>query len=150
MNYEKVLESKGFLVPARKNKRIFESGIVTGNLLFISGHAAKVDGKLKYKGIVGDTVSLEEAQDAAKICFINCLSAVQEQIGSIEGIKKFVNIKGYVASGYDFTQHPEVMNEVSKLVNDVFGEVGKHSRISFGVSSLPEGTPVEVEMIVEI
>lgn len=150
MKFEENLREKGLSIPVRKGAKPFESGVVTGNLLYISGHAAKIDGVLKYKGIVGDNVTLDEAKDAANICFLNCLSAVAEQVGSIEKIKKIVNIKGYVACVSDFTQHGDVMNEVTSLANEVFEENGKHSRISFGVSSLPEGTPVEVEIIVEV
>lgn len=150
MNFEKNLEVMGYKFSTMKNKRVFESAVITGNLIFVSGHAAKVDGELKYKGIVGNSVSLKEAQEAAKICFINCLAAVRDQIGSLDKIKRIVNIKGYVASTPEFIDQPEVMNELSILINEVFGEVGKHSRVSLGVSSLPEGTPVEVELIVEI
>jgi enamine deaminase RidA (YjgF/YER057c/UK114 family) len=150
MNYEEKLESMGYKLSAQANKRIFEDGVRIGNLIFISGNAAKVDGVLMYQGIVGDTVSMEEAQDAAKIAFVNCLATVRNMMGSLNSIKKIVNIKGYVASTPDFIEQPEVMNEVSAFALEVFGEVGRHSRVSLGASSLPGGTPVEVEIIVEV
>lgn len=150
VNYEENLESKGYKLPTQANKRIFEAGVRTGNLIFVSGNAAKVEGVLKYKGIVGDTVTLEQAQDAAKIAFVNCLATVRNMMGSLESMKRIVNIKGYVASTADFTDQPKVMDEVSALAIEVFGEVGKHSRVSLGTSSLPEGTPVEVEIVVEM
>ncbi|GGA20396.1 RidA family protein [Psychrobacillus lasiicapitis] len=150
MSYEEKLESKGYKLSTQANKRIFEAGVRTGNLIFVSGNAAKVEGVLKYKGIVGDTVSLEEAQDAAKIAFVNCLATVRNMIGSLDSMIRIVNIKGYVASTSNFTDQPKVMDEVSALAIEVFGEVGKHSRVSLGASSLPEGTPVEVEIIVEV
>ncbi len=152
LNYEKKLESLAYKLPAKNqgNKRVFEDGVQTGDLIFVSGNAAKVDGVLKYEGIVGDTVTLEQAQDAAKIAFINCLATVRNMIGSLDDIKKIVNIKGYVASTPDFIEQPAVMNAVSELARDVFGEVGRHSRIAVGAASLPGGTPVEVEMVVEV
>ncbi|WP_157733814.1 RidA family protein [Cytobacillus kochii] len=150
MHYEEKLAERGLKLPSQINKRIFESGMRTGNLIFTSGNAAKVDGVLKYKGIVGDNVSMEEAHDAAKIAFVNCLATVREMTGSLSSIKKFVNVKGYVASTPGFSEQPEVMNEVSKLINEVFGDVGKHSRVAIGAASLPGGTPVEVEIIVEV
>lgn len=152
MNYEEKLEEAGYPFPKHRkaSDRPFEDGIRTGNLIFVSGNAAKVDGVLKYKGIVGDTVTLEEAQDAAKIAFVNCLSTVQKMIGNLSSMKRIVNIKGYVASTPDFTGQPEVMNAVSFLANEIFGEAGKHSRVALGTSSLPGGTPVEVEIIVEV
>ena len=150
MNYEETLESLGYKLPSNKRKRIFESGVQTGNLLFISGNAAKVEGELKYTGIVGDNVSLEQAQDAAKIAFVNCLATVKEMIGSLDHIKKIVNIKGYVASTPSFVDQPKVMDSVSVLAIDVFADAGRHSRATIVTASLPEGTPVEVEIVVEI
>ena len=152
MGYEERLENEGYKLPeqVKQNKRLFEGGVRTGNLIFVSGNAAKVDGVLKYQGIVGDTIAIEEAQDAAKIAFVNCLATVRNMMGSLEGITKIVNIKGYVASTADFIEQPEVMDAVSALVNEVFGEAGKHSRVSMGTASLPGGTPVEVEIVVEV
>ncbi|WP_438296594.1 RidA family protein [Sporosarcina sp. FA15] len=152
MGYEERLENEGYKLPeqVKQNKRLFEGGVRTGNLIFVSGNAAKVDGILKYQGIVGDTIAIEEAQDAAKIAFVNCLATVRNMMGSLDGIKKIVNIKGYVASTADFIEQPEVMDAVSALVNEVFGEAGKHSRVSMGTASLPGGTPVEVEIVVEV
>jgi enamine deaminase RidA (YjgF/YER057c/UK114 family) len=150
MNYEEKLAKEGYKLPTEVNKRIFEAGVKTGNLIFVSGNAAKVDGVLKYKGIVGDTISIEQAQDAANIAFVNCLATVRNMMGSLDCIKRIVNIKGYVASTSDFTEQPIVMNAVSALAVEVFGEAGKHSRVTLGTTSLPEGTPVEVEIVVEV
>lgn len=150
MNYEKSLELKGYQLPKTKRNRPFEEAVITDNLIFVSGHAAKVNGELIYKGVVGDTVSLEEAKECAKVAFINCLGALKNTIGSLEDIKRIVNVKGYVASTPDFVDQPKVINEISILINEVFSEKGRHSRASIGVASLPEGTPVEVEIIVEI
>ena len=152
MGYEEKLENEGYKLPVqvKRNKRLFEGGVRTGNLIFVSGNAAKVDGILKYQGIVGDTITIEEAQDAAKIAFVNCLATVRNMMGSLNSIKQIVNIKGYVASTVDFIEQPEVMDAVSALVNEVFGEAGKHSRVSLGTASLPGGTPVEVEIVVEL
>lgn len=152
MGYEERLENVGYKLPeqVKGNKRLFEGGVRTGNLIFVSGNAAKVDGILKYQGIVGDTIAIGEAQDAAKIAFVNCLATVRNMMGSLEAIKKIVNIKGYVASTADFIEQPEVMDAVSALVNEVFGEAGKHSRVAMGTASLPGGTPVEVEIVVEV
>lgn len=150
MSYEKTLEEKGYQFKSIKRNRPFEDAVVTGNLVFVSGHAAKIDGELIYKGIVGDNITLEEAKECAIIAFINCLNALKNTIGSIDNIKRIVNVKGYVASTPDFFDQPQVINEISLLINEVFAEKGRHSRASVGVASLPEGTPVEVEIIVEI
>jgi len=147
---EERLKEAGYPLPHKSNQRIFESGIQTGNLIFVSGNAAKVNGELKYKGIVGDTVSMEQARDAAKIAFVNCLGSVNQLADGLENVKQIVNIKGYVASTPDFIDQPSVMDAVSELAMDVFGERGKHSRVAMGAASLPGGTPVEVEIVVEV
>lgn len=152
MSYEEKLERAGYMIKesAAAAARPFESAVQTGDLIFVSGHAARDAGELKYTGIVGDSITMEQAQEAAVLCFINCLKAVKNVTGSLDAIKQIVNIKGYVASTPEFIGQPQVMNAVSQLVNDVFGSAGKHSRVALGTSSLPGGTPVEVEMIVQV
>jgi enamine deaminase RidA (YjgF/YER057c/UK114 family) len=71
-------------------------------------------------------------------------------IGSLNTIKKVVNVKGYVNSAPDFHDQPKVMNGASELLLDIFGESGKHTRCALGTSNLPSNIPVEVEMIVEV
>lgn len=152
MSYESELEKRGYKVPALPavSTKPFECGIKTGNLIFVSGNAARINGELKYTGIVGKNVTLEEAQDAAKICFVNCLAAVKKLEGSLDCITRIVNIKGFVASMPEFTSQPKVMDPVSQMAYEVFGEAGKHSRVAMGAVSLPGNTPVEVEMVVEV
>lgn len=152
MSYEVKLKKQGFEVPIlpKVSQKPFEYGIKTGKLIYVSGNAARVEGELKYKGLVGRDVTLEQAQEAAKICFVNCLAAVKKMEGSLDTIAQIVNIKGYVASVPEFTDQPKIMDAVSRMVNEVFGDVGKHSRVALGVASLPGNTPVEVEVIVEV
>ena len=152
MNYEEKLKSAGYSFAANTapNVRPFESAVKTGQLIFVSGHAARVNGELIHKGIVGAGVSVEQAQEAAKAALMNCLKAVKDVAGDLDEIVRIVNIKGYVASTPDFTDQPKVMNAVSELVNEVFGEAGRHSRVAIGTASLPGGTSVEVELVVEV
>lgn len=153
MNYEEKMAQLGYPLPAPGTNDLhkpFAPAIKTGNLVFVSGNACRVAGELKYTGIVGDSISLDKAQDAAIICFVNCLKAVRDTIGSLDAITKIVNIKGYVASTPTFTGQPQVMNPVSDLAIQIFGENGKHSRVALGMASLPGGTPVEVEIVVEV
>ncbi len=152
MNYEEKLKDEGFSLAEKgaPNVRPFESAVRTGYLVFVSGHAARVDGELIHKGTVGADISVQQAQEAAEAAFINCLKAVKDLMGSLDEITRIVNIKGYVASTPEFQSQPLVMNSVSALVNRVFGEAGKHSRVAVGAASLPGGTSVEVELIVEV
>ena len=152
MTYEEKLAQEGYPLPepAKTNIRPFEPAVRTGNLIFVSGNAARVNGTLKYTGIVGDTVSMEQARDAAVICFVNCLASVRNMLGGLASLERIVNIKGYVASTPQFVAQPEVINAVSDLANKVFGDAGKHSRVAMGAASLPGGTPVEVEIVVQV
>jgi enamine deaminase RidA (YjgF/YER057c/UK114 family) len=152
MTYEEKLAQAGYSLPAPggKNTKPFEPAVRTGNLVFVSGNAARVDGALKYAGIVGASITMPQARDAAIVSFINCLKAVRDMVGELEQIERIVNIKGFVASTPAFVDQPEVLNAVSDLVNSVFGEKGRHSRVAVGAASLPGGTPVEVEIIVQV
>lgn len=129
---------------------LFKPAIQSGNMVFSSGNTPTVDGTLKYKGKAGIDVTVDEAKDAAIICFVNCLSAVKAVIGDLDKIKRFVKITGFVNCAGDFTAQPDVMNAVSKLANDVFGEKGGHARSALGVYSLPGGATVEIEIVVEV
>lgn len=152
MKFEERLKQEGYFLGLNEiqNIRPFESAVRAGNLIFVSGHAGRINNELINKGIVGDNVTIEQAQQTAKAAFVNCLRAVKSVTGDLNNIARIVNIKGYVASTAEFTDHPKVMNAVTDLANRVFGDAGKHSRIAIGASSLPGGTSVEVEIVVEI
>ena len=118
-------------------------------LLYTSGVVPIKDGKPAYVGKAGD-VSVEYAQEAARLCIINILSAVQKKIGDLNKVKKVVKVLGFVASKEDFTQQPLVMNAASELLVGVFGEDGRHARSAIGVTVLPNDYTVEIELILEL
>lgn len=122
----------------------------TGNLLFLSGMLPLREGKLLRTGRVGESVSLNEAQEDAKQAAINALSILKAQIGSIDRVVRCIKLVGYIASAPDFTQQPAVLNAASDLMRDVFGDAGKHARAAVGVSVLPLNSPVEIEFIFEV
>ena len=103
-----------------------------------------------YIGKVGKELTLEEGYEAAKICAINCLSAVKSVIGSLDRIDEIIQIRGFVNSAPEFTRQPEVINGASELLVKLFGEKGKHVRSAVGTSILPNNIPVELEMIVKV
>lgn len=152
MKYEKQLEAAGYFLEDGESTAVrpFNSVVRTGNLLFVSGHAAKTKGKLMYQGIVGANVSPEQAKRAAEIAFVNCLQAVKREMGSLDTVVRIVNMKGYIASTPEFIGQPQVMDAASELANKVFGDAGKHSRVALGMASLPGGTPVEIELVIEV
>ena len=120
--------------------------VITGNLAFISGQIPIEDDsippKVKFKGKVG--------QKAARLCAINALSHLRNELGSLDKIKKFVKVSGFVNCDPSFTEHSKVINEASDLLMHIFGEKGRHARIAVGASSLPLNSSVEIEFIVEI
>ena len=105
---------------------------------------------LKYTGKVGGSISLEDAVEAAKICTINCLSAVKSVTGDLDNVDRIVKVTVFVASAEGFNEQPKVANGASDLLAEIFGENGKHVRSAVGVSELPLDAPVEIEMVVKV
>ena len=122
----------------------------TGNLVFTAGQVPFEDGEIRITGKVGDAVSLEEAQHAARLCTLNALAAVASVAGGLERISRIVKVVGYVASAPGFNGQPQVVNGASDLLGEIFGENGHHARSAVGVAELPRDVPVEVELIVEL
>ena len=121
-----------------------------GNLVFTAGQMPFVRGELAFSGKVGDTVSQQDAQHAARLCALNALAAAAAEAGGLDRIARIVKVVGYVASAPGFNSQPQVMNGASDLLGEVFGEAGLHARSAVGVAELPLNAPVEVELVVEL
>jgi len=121
----------------------------SGHLIFTAGQLPFRDGELAFTGKVDDTVSVDEAKEAARLCALNALAAVAAEAGGLSGISRIVKVTGYVASAPGFNGQPDVLNGASDFLGEVFGEAGLHARSAVGVSELPLGAPVEVEIVVE-
>lgn len=124
--------------------------IQTGNLVFTSGQVCRRNGELLFTGKVGEDVTIVDGQQAAEQCIINCLSVLQEHLGSLDRIKKVVKVLGFVQGADNFKEQPTVINAASELLISIFGEKGKHARSAIGVNGLPADTSVEIEIIVEV
>jgi enamine deaminase RidA (YjgF/YER057c/UK114 family) len=128
--------------------------VITGNLVFVSGQLPVESGsipmQIKFKGKVGKDISLEEGQEAARLCTINALAQLKSALGSLDKIRKFVKVSGFVNCDASFRNHPQVINGASDFIVQLFGEKGRHSRSAIGVNSLPLDSAVELEFIVEI
>jgi len=119
---------------------------IAGNLVTVSGQLPAMDGKVAVIGKLGQTVSLEEGQHAARLCLINVLAQINALVpGGLDAITKIVRLGGFISCTSDFTQHAVVMNGASDLAVAVFGEAGRHARSTIGVPSLPLDAAVEVE-----
>ena len=122
----------------------------TGNLLFVSGQVPREKGVLKFSGHVGGNLSIEEGQQAARICALNALSVVKGEVGNLDRVRRIVKLTGFVASAAGFTDQPKVVDGASTLLAELFGAKGQHARAAVGVNELPLGSAVEIEMIVEV
>ena len=124
---------------------------IVGSMVVVSGQIPLVDGKIAVTGKVGASVSIEQAQAAARICFVNLLAQLKAATGGdLDRVTRVVRLGGFIAAGPDFTQHAQVMNGASDMAVAVFGEKGRHARTTIGVPSLPGDAAVEVEGMFEI
>jgi len=126
--------------------------VITGNLVFISGQITfGTDGDLMYQGIVGDSISIEEAQKAARLCGINILAQLKSACeGDLDRVVRCVKLGGFVNAVPGFENHPMVINGTSDLMVEVFGDKGKHARFAMGAGGLPVNVSVEVDAVFEI
>jgi len=123
--------------------------VTTGHQVFLSGHIAKRDGK-PWVGKLGFDMDTATGQMAARSIAIDLLSTLNAHLGSLDRVRRVVKVMGLVNSTPEFTEQHLVMNGCSDLIVEVFGELGKHARSAFGVTQIPLGACVEIEMIVEI
>lgn len=128
----------------------FVHAVTTGNLVYTSGNGCMKNGKLLYKGKLGRELSAEQGYQAARQTMMNLLAVLKDHIGCLDRVNKIVKLLAFVNSEQGFHDQPIVINGASDLLEEVFGENGQHARSAIGVSELPLGMPVEIEMIVEL
>lgn len=124
--------------------------VQTGNLVFLSGHIAKKDGK-PWVGQLGLTMATEEGKAAARAIAIDLLGTLQAACGDLDRVARVVKVMSLVNSTATFTEQHLVTNGCSELLGEVFGPtVGAHARSAFGVAQIPMGACVEIELIAEL
>jgi enamine deaminase RidA (YjgF/YER057c/UK114 family) len=128
---------------------LFVPTVQSGNLIFVSGHIAKRGGE-PWRGRLGDTMTTEEGQNAARVVAEDLLATLERATGDLQRITRVVKLLVLVHSAPDFTEQHLVANGASQFFLDRFGDRGPHARSAFGVAQLPYGVCVEIEMIVEI
>ena len=149
--YEERLRQKRITLPNLPEPLwTYLSAVRSGNILFVSGMLPKMNGQISRKGKIGRELSQREGYEAARLCVINGLAVVKAELGSLERVKRVLKVVGYVASEEAFVDQALVVNGASDLLVDIFGEKGKHARVTVGVSELPENVPVEIELTFEI
>lgn len=150
-NVEQKLREMGLELPeAPAPVAAYVPCVRTGNLVFVSGQVPRVKGELRYRGHVGAELSVSEGGEAARVCALNALSIVKNEIGDLDKIRRIVKVTGYVASSEGFHQQPKVIDGASVFLGQLLGDKGQHARAAVGVNELPLGVSVELDMIVEV
>lgn len=140
----------GIVLPVKGSGNQYVNITQVGSLIYLSGKGPlKSDGSY-VTGKLGDNMTIKEGVVAARLCALHQLGILKQELGSLSRIKKIVKVTGFINSNPDFTDQPEVMDGFSSVMNEIFGESGKHARSAVGVASLPFGWAVEAEMIVEL
>lgn len=144
------LKELGLELPARRPAGSYVGAVQAGDLVFVSGAGpTKADGAL-ITGKVGGDVDIPTATEAARLCALSCLSALQEAVGDLDNVTGIVKLLGFVNSAPGFNQQHVVMNGASDLLISIFGDAGKHARSSVGMAELPMNIAVEVELIARV
>ena len=133
-------EAIGYYVPATR----------IGNLVVTSGQLPVSGKEVLFTGKIGGTVSDSHGSNAAQICALNALAQIKALIGNLDKVTRIVRVEGYVASAPDFTGQAQVVNGASRLLVDVFGAAGKHTRIAVGAAELPLNASVELVIWAEV
>jgi enamine deaminase RidA (YjgF/YER057c/UK114 family) len=144
---EQKLETLGITLPTPPQAVAnYVPFVVAGSMVIISGQLPMKEGQVAFKGKVGQDLSLEEGQIAARQCAINILTQLKAACdGDLDRVRRCLRLGGFVNCAPDYTDQPKVMNGASDLMVEVFGDAGRHARAAVGVNALPLGAAVEVE-----
>ena len=147
--YERLTELGITLPPLAIPAAAYVPFVRTGNLIFVSGHIAKRDGK-PWVGQLGKDTDTATGKQAARAIAIDLLGTLHAAIGDLNKVQRIVKVMSLVNSTPDFTEQHLVTNGCSELLGEVFGEAGQHARSAFGVAQIPMGACVEIELIVQV
>ena len=148
---EQRLKELGFELPAPPQPfGTYAEAVQTGNLLFLTGMLPTEGRGAKFIGRIGAELDLEAGRHAARLAALNELAVARQHLGSLDKVKRIVQLGVSVATVGDVREHPKVADGASELLQDVFGKDKNPSRLVYGVETLPLGTPVELELIFEV
>jgi enamine deaminase RidA (YjgF/YER057c/UK114 family) len=149
MNVYDTLAERGLQLPgARVPSALYEPFAIAGQLVFLSGHTARQNGK-PWVGQLGTTMATEEGQRAARSVAIDLLGTLQAAVADLNRVARIVKLMALVNSSPTFTEHHLVANGASELLAGLFGTSG-HARSAFGVAQIPHGACIEIELIAEL
>ena len=147
--YERLTELDIALPPLSIPAGAYVPFVRSGNLVFLSGHIAKRDGKA-WVGQFGKTINTATGRKAARAVAIDLLGTLHAAIGDLDKVERIVRITSLVNSTPEYTEHHLVTNGCSELFGEVFAERGAHARSAYGVAQLPLGACVEIELIAQV
>ncbi len=148
---ETVLAELGETLPETpKPVAAYIPAVRTGDLVYTSGQLPTRGGSLVGMGLLGKHLPTDEGRMAARVACLNALAAIKSVIGELDHVEQVVKLTVYVASDPSFTEQPLVANGASELLQQAFGDRGRHARAAVGCASLPLNAPVEVELIVRV
>ena len=147
--YDRLTQLGIALPPVATPAAAYVPFVRSGNLIFISGHVARRDGKA-WVGQLGRDMVTATGKHAARAIAIDLLGTLQAAIGDLDKVERIVKVMSLVNSTTDFTEQHLVTNGCSELLAEVFGDKGAHARSAFGVAQIPLGACVEIEMIVQV
>jgi len=124
--------------------------VVHGGVARTSGQLPRIDGTLTCIGTLGGDVSVADGAEAARVCALNALSVLRAELGSLDRIARVLTVTGFVACVPGFTEQPAVVDGASRVLVEIFGDAGRHTRSAIGVAALPRGGAVEIEVTVAL
>src|SRR5229473_840137 len=148
---ERRLKALGIELPAPPQPfGTYPEAVQTGNLLFLTGMLPTEGRGAKFIGRIGAELDVQAGRQAARLAALNALAVARQHLGSLDKVTRIVRLGASVATVGDVREHPKVADGASELLQDVFGRDKNPSRLVYGVASLPLGTPVELELILEV
>jgi enamine deaminase RidA (YjgF/YER057c/UK114 family) len=148
---ERLAELKIALPQAAAPLANYVPAVRSGDLLFISGQICQWNGERRFMGKLGGDISLEQGQEAARLCALNILAQAKGALGGdLDRILRCVRLGAFVNCTADFAQQPQVANGASNLMVEVLGDAGRHARAAVGVNALPGGVAVEIDAVFEV
>lgn len=124
--------------------------VQVGKLLYLAGVICTRDGQMTHTGAVGRDHTIETGAEGARVCALNVLANLRAAAGSLDAVKRFVTVTGYVNAVAGFADSPLVVNGASDLFVQVFGDAGRHARAAVAVAGLPKDSTVEIQAVVEL
>lgn len=151
MKVEGKLKEMGFEIPeAAAPAGVYVLARRVGNLLYLAGQTAHVNGEVKVKGVVGKDLTVEEGQEGARLSALNILSVLKSELGDLDKVRQFVQMIGYVRCTDDFGNYTGVVDGASILFQELYGENGLAARMTIGTNELPGGSVTEIMAVVEV